>query len=396
MIIEIFLIVALALVVAGALFLLLGRLRHRADTAINTDIMNEAYFRGLSYLVDEQYDRAIEVFVRLAEVDAETVELHFALGSLFRRKGEIERATLIHQNLIARPNLSPEHRQQAFEELGKDYLRAGLYDRAEKIFLKLLKEKAHQAFAARQLIFIYEQQHDWLQAVAMRRRLERVTGSSQNAVVAHYYCEIAEEAYRQGKTDRGDDALKQARGQHSHLPRVIMLQAERHVARGESEAALRQYRRLLRREPWMAELVLPEVSDLVNGQNASGQIDSLLQPIINDESSSMMPIAVAGLLHANLRSGLVSQAIETEFEPLIDPWTNGPEAEPETLETARKVLIGLLENWLQRRPLYQCAQCGFKAHHLYWQCPGCRTWSSFRMRTDVLPEPGLEAGHGSA
>ena len=152
------------------------------------------YFKGLNFLLNEQPDKAIEVFIRMAEVDSETVETHFALGSLFRRRGEVDRAIRIHQNIIARPTLGRGHRTQALFELAQDYLRAGLLDRAENILLELIDTPTYTEPALRSLISLYEQQKDWEQAIAMRRRLQAVTGVSEEETTAQYFCELAQAA----------------------------------------------------------------------------------------------------------------------------------------------------------------------------------------------------------
>ena len=214
-----------AIVVGGAGMLWTWRRRRRRGDALTRRLPPE-YFEALSFLLDEQMDRALDVFLQLADRESDTVELHFALGSLFRRKGELERATLIHQNLIARPALSRDQRELALKELGQDYLRAGLNDRAERIFTELLDLKAHQEFAARALVGIYEQQQDWAQAAALRRRLEWITHRSERPVVAQYYCEIAEAARERGDDKAASEALAEARRNGRDVPRVRLLSAQ--------------------------------------------------------------------------------------------------------------------------------------------------------------------------
>jgi len=151
------------------------------------------YFKGINYLLNEQPDKAIEVFIKVLEVDQETVETHLALGNLYRRRGEVDRAIRIHQNLVARNTLSPEQRYEALLELGQDYLSAGLLDRAENLFKELAEASHYRVQALRQLIDIYEQEKDWDQAISCARQLERATGNQLGPVIAHYQCEQAEQ-----------------------------------------------------------------------------------------------------------------------------------------------------------------------------------------------------------
>src|SRR5713101_7419737 len=153
-----------------------------------------AYFKGLNFLLNEQPDKAIEIFIQVLEVNSETVETHLALGNLFRRRGEVERAIRIHQNLIARPTLDREQRTYALLELAQDYFKAGLFDRAENLFLELAEIRAHSEQALRLLLSIYQQEKEWDKAIQTGRRLARVAGKSMDGVIAQYYCEQAEQA----------------------------------------------------------------------------------------------------------------------------------------------------------------------------------------------------------
>ena len=159
------------------------------------ETLNADYIKGLNFLLNEQPDQALEVFLRMVEVDDETLETHFALGSLFRRRGEVDRAIRVHQNIIARPNLSAMHREHALVSLAEDYLGAGLFDRAEKLFLELRESSGYRVRALHKLVRIYEVTHDWEQAIAVFRELEKCDSELEQAgQVAHYYCELAAQA----------------------------------------------------------------------------------------------------------------------------------------------------------------------------------------------------------
>ena len=150
------------------------------------DRLRSTYFRGLNYLLNEQPDKAIEVFLQIAEVDSNTIETHLALGNLFRRRGEVDRAIRVHQNLVARPTLNAEQKTSALLELGEDYMRAGLLDRAETLFTDLVGIDARAPSALRHLISIYQQERDWHKAIDHARRLEQATGESQGRMIAQY------------------------------------------------------------------------------------------------------------------------------------------------------------------------------------------------------------------
>ena len=193
-------------------------------------VHNADYFKGLNYLIDDQPDQAIEVFTRMADVDRDTAEIHLALGNLFRRRGEVDRAIYIHGSLIARTHLTTDQRQRAMLELGEDYLRAGLFDRAEELFQKLLDQPDHTALALSRLIYIFQQEKDWRQAIAYSDRLERISGESKRRQTAHFCCELAEEANARHQADEARTWLLDALARHSHLrERVERLQSIRGV-----------------------------------------------------------------------------------------------------------------------------------------------------------------------
>ncbi|MEW8498538.1 MAG: tetratricopeptide repeat protein, partial [Candidatus Thiodiazotropha taylori] len=172
--------------------------------------ISPVYFKGLNYLLNEQPDKAIDLFIKLLDVDSDTVETHLALGNLFRRRGEVERAIRIHQNLIARPSLSREQRAQALLELGQDYMRAGLFDRAENLFIELTELKLHNEQANIYLLEIYQQEKDWKRCLEVA---DRITVSHYPALhnsIAHFYCELAEEQLRQQNMAAAESFLKRA------------------------------------------------------------------------------------------------------------------------------------------------------------------------------------------
>src|SRR5699024_2441111 len=222
---------AIFLIIVGGSGVVWGWFRRRRQKKRAARLPQE-YFTAVSYLLEDRTDRALAAFIELADRNSDMIELHFALGSLFRRKGEFERAARIHQNLIARPALSRVQHGMALRELGQDYLRAGLYDRAERIFGDLLVSRAQQAFAARQLVTIYEQQQDWTQAADMLRRLEKLDGRNEHHIIAQYYCELAEVARSEENFQAMRRALSEARRHASDLPRVRFLHARNAFEQG--------------------------------------------------------------------------------------------------------------------------------------------------------------------
>ena len=190
---------------------LAARRSQNVGPSVSTGGLRSNYFRGINYLLNEQPDKAIEAFIRVLEVDSETVETHLALGNLYRRRGEVDRAIRIHQNIIARPTLRADQRNEALLELGNDYMRAGLLDRAENLFRELCDTDGYTVPALRQIIDLYQQEKDWDQAIVCARRLAGVSGEPLGRVIAHYYCEqagtcAAEWTAREGLTNHPTSA----------------------------------------------------------------------------------------------------------------------------------------------------------------------------------------------
>src|SRR5271167_1254511 len=184
------------------------------------------YLTGLDYLVSEQPDRALDMFLKLMDANADTIETHFALGSLYRRRGEVERAIRIHQNLLARDALAPEHREQALLALAQDYLRAGVLDRAESLFQQVSEVPRLRASALESLRGVYERQHDWQQALGTYRQLARIKAAPARSVAAHYLCELAALAIERGEIEHALQLLSEACEEAMPLPRAAVLRAQ--------------------------------------------------------------------------------------------------------------------------------------------------------------------------
>ena len=216
------------------------------------------YLKGLNYVLNEQPDKAIEVFIRMLEVDSETIETHLALGNLFRRRGEVDRAIRIHQNLIARPNLSDEQRSISLLELGMDYMRSGLLDRAESLFIELVASGRHLKEAYDELLEIYQQEHDWIKAIETAKNLEYVNGSRLNHVIAQFYCEIAEEKIAQGLDKEVRNNLHNAISIDPKCVRAILMEAELLTRAGKIKQAIKAYKKIENQSPdFIPEIIVP-------------------------------------------------------------------------------------------------------------------------------------------
>jgi len=358
-------------------------------------IPDAAFLRGLNYLLDQRPDKAIDVFLRLAEVDGETVEIHLALGSLFRRRGEVERAIRIHQNLVARPGLEREQRGFALYELAQDYVRAGLFDRAESLLLELAEIEPQGRRALHALIDIYQQERDWGKALGMAERLERITGRPMAGEIAQYRCELAEECLRAGATQEAEAHLRAAQEVHPECVRATMLQARIALARGDAQAALALCRRVAERGPQFIPDVLPQLLDalhrltgvdtqaelrrLYRAQPGPALAAALADAIGRDQG---VAAAVAFLSH-HLRAHADLAALERLLELQGTATVGGAAPEQTALQVIRRLRA--------RQAAYHCDHCGFVARGLHWQCPSCKHWATIKA---TQPEAMVAVGDG--
>jgi lipopolysaccharide biosynthesis regulator YciM len=346
--------------------------------------LSREYFEGVNFLLNEQPDKALEIFVNMIEIDSETVEPHFALGSLFRRQGEVERAIRIHQSLMARTTLSREHRKQALFELGQDYLQAGLLDRAENLFRELLERDPRHAGARRLLIQIYEQEKEWERAISVASLLDDDAGHSFKSIIANYYCELAVQAFEARNFPRVKRMIRRAMCHDRHCARASLLEGEVERARGRYRAAVRAFKRVSKQDPaYFSEAIDPLLDcceRLGRGYEAIEYLKTVLAR--QDAFGPVLRLSkymeqrgheqeARDFISAYLRShpSLPGLAYLIEALPL-----DGTTRRGESLDVAR----GSLRSLLGAVHSYHCARCGYGGSVLRWQCPGCRSWNSIK------------------
>ncbi len=335
-----------------------------------------AYFKGLNLLLDEQQDKAIDAFIEAVQNDPDTSELHFALGNLFRRRGEFERAVRVHQHLLGRSDLKAAERDRAQRALAQDFMKAGLFDRAESAW-QALEGTPFDGEARLALLSLYERTRDWPRAVTVARTLAQAGGSFSSRI-AHYECELAEAADAQGHAEEADAALARARRADPKAPRPMLLAGRRALHRGDAPAALAAWDALRQQHPGSFLLVAAEYAatarDCGQAQAAHAALSAALaqQPAMEllraieslepDDAPQRLP-----RLLAHIRQHPTLSAAQGLLALPPEAWT--PEA-----WTALRDAVARSAGPLQR---YRCATCGFEAQHYFWQCPGCLSWDSY-------------------
>jgi len=368
----------------------LGRLSVRKNDTGNLRRIHPEYFKGLNYVLNEQPDKAIEVFIKMLEVDSETVETHLALGNLFRRRGEVDRAIRIHQNLIARPTLSRDERSIALLELGMDYMRSGLFDRAENLFKEVVESGSHTIQAYTELLDIYQQEKDWDNAINSARRLENVSGQKFNQIIAHFYCEKAEEMRARKEEREVRDNLHKAISIDPECVRASILEAELIYEEGKYKQAIKAYKRIEKQNPdYLSEVIIPIAVCYRN----LGDLDELmkyLQEMVTHHGDLTSILVLSELVAEKEGEEAAARFITAELEKR--PTIRGVDhliqfALAKAQGSIRDSLHSIKEltgKLIKNRTVYKCSKCGFDAKLLHWQCPSCKHWSTLK------PVYGLE------
>ncbi len=350
-----------------------------------------SYFQGLNFLLNEQPDKAIESFMNVVKVDPETVELHFALGSLFRRKGEMERAIRMHQNLIDREGLPNDLKLQAMSELGQDYLKAGLLDRAEEIFLRL-RASSRDEEAKRNLLEIYQLEKDWEKAIAIGEEMPEYATQKE---IAHYYCELAGTEMINSRPENARRYLDQALALHRSCVRASVIQGDLLVQEGQDEGAIEAWQHIEHQNPAYLALVAQKLQEaylrlgrrdeglqLLRGYLAAYPSLDLLDTVFRLVLEGEGPEAAYRLVRDELRRNPTLLGLDKLLEAQV--LVVAPERRAD-LELVRN----LVHNHTRRLARYRCDNCGFKARQFYWRCPACGGWETYPPRRseefDLLP-----------
>lgn len=353
------------------------------------------YYRGLNFLLDGSQDSAIDAFTKALEVNAETFDTHIALGNILRRRGEVERAIKVHQNLLARPSLPLAQLHLSHLELARDYISAGLLDRSERLLKDLVAESGdHQRVAQRHLLEIYEAQRDWNQAMLIatellpRRGLLKAKSSEAEEVgqpvptlLAHYCCEKAEEAVAQLDYQAGRNYLQQALKYDAASVRATVTLGDLEIKADNPERAIKVLKSLAQQEPGFVAESVPLLKQAFYALDRREEFLAYLEDCLRRAPNTPLILAIAfelrdaaGATAAKtfLRQHLQKKPSLRGLELLMQLHSQSEVGEDEALElaTINKLVAG--------RSSYRCGHCGFRGQQLHWHCPGCKHWGSIR------------------
>ncbi|MFV9473116.1 lipopolysaccharide assembly protein LapB [Advenella sp. RU8] len=364
----------------------------------------DSYFKGLNFLLNEDHDKAIDAFVEVAKLDTETIELHFALGSLFRRRGEIERAIRVHQSLLSRADLPKNDRDHAQHELAQDFFKAGMFDRAEQAY-KAVLDSSFAVSANRSLIRIYEAEHDWPKAIEAVKHLHQILDEPIPQLI-HYHCELAQQSMQSKQPDlayineelkKAEQALVKQKGalrSNAAAVRIAMLRAKLMKIQGDGLAERKCLEGVVANAPEFVGLIAGDLlANYKASQQAASGLDILKRQYMDHPSLDLFKIVFSELreqqgveqawhfaseslrLHPSLLG--LDKLLEVELKALAAGEKPGQAARI-LPDVELSLLHKMIHKHTQRLDRYSCSSCGFEARVFYWQCPGCNMWETYQ------------------
>lgn len=357
------------------------------DLLSESTALPESYFQGLNFLLNEQQDKAIEAFIEVVKIDPHTVELHFALGSLFRRRGEVDRALRMHHNLVDRADLDDDKRQQAIFELAQDYLKAGILDRAERLFRELDKS-AYARPALAFLLELFQKERDWLKAIDVAQQLSDMTGQSYCKQAAFFYCELAADEIAAGDLIAARAHLQQALSDCPASVRATIMLGDMDNAEGKVVQAIALWQSIEAQDaqylPLVAERLLTAYGAL--DREAEG-IQVLRGYLVKYHAIDLLNVVFDGMLKYETPASAY-QLVRDELErnPTLLGLDKLLEARLLEMPMDRRADVEMVKDLVHKRTrnlaMYHCGHCGFKARKFYWHCPACQAWDSYAPRRD--------------
>lgn len=381
----------LLLPVAAAYGWYMGRRSAQQTKQDEANRLSRDYVAGVNFLLSNQQDKAVDLFLDMLKEDTGTVEAHLTLGNLFRSRGEVDRAIRIHQTLMESASLSYDQRLLAVQQLGRDYMAAGMYDRAEDMFNQLVDETDFRVGALQQLLQIYQATSDWHKAIDVAERLVKLGKDKQRVEIAHFYCELALQQMGNDDLDRAMALLKKGAAADRNSPRVSIMMGRVLMAKGEYEKAVDSLLRVVDQDKELVSETLEMLQTCYLQLGKTDEWAEFLRRCVEENTGAVADLMLADIVEQ--REGqdpaqtLVTRQLQRQptmrvFHKLMDYHLQ--EAEEGRAKESLMVLRDMVGEQIRSKPRYRCQKCGFTAFTMYWHCPSCRAWST------VKPIRGLD------
>ncbi|MGG7446775.1 lipopolysaccharide assembly protein LapB [Kosakonia oryzendophytica] len=381
----------LLLPVAAAYGWYMGRRNAQQTKQDEANRLSREYVAGVNLLLSNQQDKAVDLFLDMLKEDTGTVEAHLTLGNLFRSRGEVDRAIRIHQTLMESASLSYDQRLLAVQQLGRDYMAAGMYDRAEDMFNQLVDETDFRVSALQQLLQIYQATSDWQKAIDVAERLVKLGKDKQRTEIAHFYCELALQQMGNDDMDRAMALLKKGAAADRDSPRVSIMMGRVFMASGDYAKAADNLLRVIDQDKELVSETLEMLQTCYQQLGKNDEWAAFLQRCVEENTGATAELMLAEIKER--REGpdaaqlYVTHQLQRHptmrvFHKLMDYHLN--EAEEGRAKESLAVLREMVGEQIRSKPRYRCHKCGFTAFTMYWHCPSCRAWST------VKPIRGLD------
>ncbi|MBW7983906.1 lipopolysaccharide assembly protein LapB [Enterobacillus tribolii] len=375
----------LLLPIAAAYGWYMGRRSAQQDKQQEASRLSREYVTGVNFLLSNQQDKAVDLFLDMLKEDSNTVEAHLTLGNLFRSRGEVDRAIRIHQALLESASLTFDQRLLAVQQLGRDFMAAGLYDRAEEMFSQLVDEQDFKVTALQQLLIIHQATSDWQKAIDDAEKLVKLGKEKQRMEIAHFYCELALQAMSSDDLDRAKGLLKKAAAADKDCARVSIMMGRIFIAQEEYAQAVSALTQVLDQDKELLSEVLPMLQDCYQKLGQRDEWQTFLRRCVDENGGASAELMLAEVLEEkegrDVAQTYISRQLQRHptmrvFYRLMD--YHMAEAEDGRAKESLLLLRDMVGEQIRTKPRYRCLKCGFTSHTLYWHCPSCRAWSSIK------------------
>ena len=347
--------------------------------------LSREYVDGLNFLLSNQKDKAVDLFLDMLKEDEGTLEAHLTLGNLFRSRGEIDRAIRIHQALLESSSLTFEQRLLAIQQLGRDYMGAGLYDRAEEMFLQLINEEDFQQSALQQLIIIYQSTSEWINAINIATKLVKLGNEKYKIYIAQFYCELASLAIANDDLDKAYNLLQKSSAADPNCARTSLMLGRILIVQNRTEEAIESLKQILQQDKAFIGEALPILNECYNKLDKQDEFQQFLQLCVDKDTGNVAELMLADLIEK--QNGLDSAQNYMYRELLKHPNLKGfyrlmdyhvADAEQGKAKKSLLLLRNMVGEQIKAVPNYRCQKCGFTVNTIYWLCPACRSWSTIK------------------